>query len=261
MNLLWLILAIWGVMAVLFAGLWAIQRKTGNAGIVDLAWTLGTGAAGLILVSQGAAPLVRRVIVGTIVAVWSLRLSYHLARRIFSEPEDGRYADMREQWGDRFQSRMFLFFQIQASWTVLFAIPMLSAAMNPTAGLQWFDIVGLLFFAASIVGESVADQQLSRFKRNPDSRGKVCRVGLWKYSRHPNYFFEWLHWFAYLFISWGTVWMIGSVAGVMVMYLFLTRITGIPITEKRISRTRKAEYEIYQQEVSPFFPLPNRAES
>lgn len=259
MNLFVISLTIWGAMILVFSITWLVQKRIHNAGIVDLVWTFATGTAGLILVSQGAAPFFRKVIVASIVAIWSLRLGTYLAKRIFSEPEDGRYSDMRIAWGKNFERKIFVFFQLQAAWTVLFAIPMLSAAMNENPSLQWFDIVGVLFFATSVIGESIADRQLFRFKHDPVNKGKVCRVGLWKYSRHPNYFFEWLHWFAYLFISIGSIWMIGSLAGVVVMYLFLTRVTGIPITEKRISKTRKAQYEIYQKEVSPFFPLPHKA--
>ena len=259
MNLVLIGLCIWAVMIVVFSVVWVIQKRIRNAGIVDLVWTFATGAAGLILISQGSAPLFRKLIVASIVAIWSLRLGLYLCKRILSEEEDGRYADMRIAWGDQFERKIFIFFQLQAVWTVLFAIPMLAAAMNPAESIQWFDFVGIGFFAASIIGESIADRQLFRFKHNPQNSGQVCRVGLWKYSRHPNYFFEWLHWFAYLFISFGSIWMIGSVAGVVVMYLFLTRVTGIPITEKRVSKTRKAQYEIYQKEVSPFFPLPVRA--
>lgn len=259
MNLFLTALLIWGVMIILFSLTWLLQQRLRNAGIVDLLWTFATGAAGILLVFQGEAPMFRKLIIASIVTIWSLRLGIYLWQRISSEPEDGRYSDMRDQWGDQFEIKMFVFFQLQAVWTILFAIPMLSAAMNPAESLLWTDIVGMLFFVVSVVGEAIADSQLARFKSDPNSSGKVCRVGLWGYSRHPNYFFEWLHWFSYLFISIGTWWLIGGISGVVVMYLFLTRVTGIPITEKRIMKTRKSEYETYQEEVSPFFPLPNKS--
>lgn len=249
---------LWSVYALLFSGVWLIQKKTKNAGIVDVVWTYATGAAGIVLILYAAAPLFRKVIVGAIVLTWTLRLGLHLTIRYLNEPEDGRYTEMRKRWGDKYEKKMYFFYQLQAAWAVLFALPMLSAAMNPAESLGWFDIAGIAVFLLSVVGEGIADVQLFRFKQNADNRGKVCRVGLWGYSRHPNYFFEWLHWFAYVFISFGSIWMIGSLAGVAVMYLFLTRVTGIPLTEKRISASRKEAYAVYQQEVSSFFPLPNR---
>ena len=258
MNLWLWCYVIWQVNAVVFTGIWLLQKKTKNAGIVDLAWTFGTGIAGMILVGQASGPAVRKWIVGGIVLAWTLRLGIYLGVRIFSEEEDGRYADMRKKWGDAFEKRIFLFFQLQAIWTLLFALPMYSAAMNDGPAWQWFDIAGILLFSVSLAGVTLADYQLFRFRSDESNRGRVCRVGLWKYSRHPNYFFEWLHWLAYVFVSFGSPWMIGTVAGALVMFWFLTKVTGIPITEKRVSSSRKQEFEIYQNEVNAFFPGPVR---
>ncbi|MEC9092359.1 MAG: DUF1295 domain-containing protein [Planctomycetota bacterium] len=256
MNTLIISAWIWLTMAILFWGAWWLQTKTKNAGIVDLFWVFGTGAAGLILVSHGSAPFFRRTIISGIICLWTIRLGAYLGKRIWTEAEDGRYADLRTQWADQFERRLFVFYQLQAFWTLLFAIPMFSAAMNPVNSVQWYDIAGIVIFLISILGEFVADAQLSQFRKKPENRGQVCRTGLWKYSRHPNYFFEWLHWFAYFLIGLGSPWALGSLAGVVVMYWFLTRITGIPITEKRILKTRRSQYEIYQREVSAFFPWP-----
>lgn len=150
---------------------------------------------------------------------------------------------------------MFGFFQLQATWAVLFALPMLGASLNPRP-ISWLDGLGAFVFALAIALEWLADHQLALFKADPANKGKVCRIGLWSWSRHPNYFFEWTHWFAYLILAIGSsgVWL--SIGGVVVMYLFLTRVTGIPPTEQRAVESRGDAYRDYQSSVSAFFPLP-----
>ena len=128
------------------------------------------------------------------------------------------------------------------------------AARNP-APLGWADAAGALLWLVAIAGEALADMQLARFRRDPARAGQGCRQGLWRYSRHPNYFFEWLHWWAYVLLGLGSPWWWVTVAGVVVMYVFLTRVTGIPYTEQQALRTRGEAYRRYQETTSVFFPL------
>ena len=109
-----------------------------------------------------------------------------------------------------------------------------------------------------MAGESIADRQLAAHRNNPSNQGKTCRNGLWRYSRHPNYFFEWLHWFSYAFLTvgLGAGWVMASLAGPVVMLVFLYRVTGIPYTEAQALRTRRADYVEYQRTTSAFIPLP-----
>ena len=118
------------------------------------------------------------------------------------------------------------------------------------------DAAGLAVFAVSMVGESIADRQLARFRADAANRGQVCEAGLWRYSRHPNYFFEWLHWWAYVLFGYGSPSWWVTLAGVVLMYLFLTRVTGIPHTERQALASRGDAYRRYQQQTSAFFPLP-----
>ncbi|HSS65063.1 MAG TPA: DUF1295 domain-containing protein, partial [Gammaproteobacteria bacterium] len=106
------------------------------------------------------------------------------------------------------------------------------------------------------IGESIADAQLSRFRRDPRNRGKVCRTGLWRYSRHPNYFFEWLHWWAYALIGLGSPHWWVPLTGLAVVYVFLTRVTGIPFTEQQSLRSRGDAYRRYRETTNAFFPWP-----
>jgi steroid 5-alpha reductase family enzyme len=258
MNIWLFILIGWLVMAVAMTALWFVQRRTGNAGTVDIVWSLGTAAMACWFCFGATGDSTRRWLISIIVAVCGLRLGLHLALRIIGQEEDGRYQKLRENWGPRTQRNMFIFFQIQAAWTILFALPMLAAAMNDTPGLRWFDGMGVAIWLISIVGESIADRQLEKFRSNPANRGKVCRMGLWNYSRHPNYFFEWLHWWAYPLIGIGSSWWLVTILGPLVMLFFLLNVTGIPMTEARAIASRGQAYRDYQRTTSKFSPWPPR---
>ena len=246
----------WGVMALLMAGLWILQRSRRNAGIVDVAWSYGTGLSAVWFALTAGGPEARRVLVAVLAGIWGIRLGAYLYRRVTSEAEDGRYRALREKWGARTQRNLFIFFQLQAFWAVLFAAPMLVAAENTAPAPGIGDLLGVLIWVAAMLGEWTADRQLARFRSDPANAGKVCREGLWRYSRHPNYFFEWVHWWAYVAIgfSWPYGWL--TLAGPAVMLLFLTKITGIPPTESRALESRGDAYRLYQKTTSAFIPLP-----
>ena len=261
MSLATLSLYAWPVMAVIMCALWAAQRRSHNAGVVDVAWAFGTGVVGVwfALGADGGADA-RQWLVAALAAFWGGRLGLHILRRVGSESEDGRYRYLREHLGDRVQPFMFGFFQVQALWTLLFALPMWAAATAPGAALAWHDVAGLAVFIGAMAGEAVADAQLARFRSDPANKGKVCDAGMWAWSRHPNYFFEWLHWFAYVLIGIGSPHWWVTVAAVPVMNLFLPRVTGSPWTEQQSLRSRGDAYRRYQQAVPAFFPRPPRTQ-
>jgi steroid 5-alpha reductase family enzyme len=184
---------------------WAFQRWVDNPGWVDVFWTFGTGIAGVVAalypVAAHAWPTERQLLVALLVAAWSLRLGLYMAIRVGTSPEDARYVELREEWGASFQRRMFLFMQNQGIGSILFPLSILIAARHPAPGLRLADWLGAAIVALAIAGESLADRQMRRFKAAPDNAAKVCDVGLWSWSRHPNYFFEWLGWFAYPVIA------------------------------------------------------------
>ena len=257
MNVWIAILIAWGVMALMMLSLWFVQRRTRNAGIVDVAWSFGTGvtAVWFALVASGTPE--RRLLIAALALIWSVRLGVHLARRVASEREDARYRQFREEWGDKLQSRLFWFFQLQATWAVIFALPMLIAARSTRPGLDWLDGLGLLIAVTAFTGETIADRQLAAFRRQEENKGKVCRRGLWRYSRHPNYFFEWVHWFAYIPIAAAGPWWGLTLAGPVVMFVFLVWITGVPPNEAHMIRSRGDAYRRYQETTSvliPWFP-------
>ena len=211
------------------------------------------------LASDGAVE--KRVLAVIIAGTWSFRLARHLFVRLSGhDEEDGRYQAMREHWGDKADFWLFWFFMVQALVAWLFSLPAWVVANDPSAALDAWVFVGLAFWLVSLVGESIADRQLAAFKADPsnrdDNRGKVCNVGLWRYSRHPNYFFEWLHWFAYPFVAMGAPYQWVAWLGPVVMLLFLYRVSGIPYTEKQSLKSRGEAYREYQRTTSPFIPWP-----
>lgn len=238
---------------VLMAIGWEIQRRTRNAGIVDAIWAASMGGAALYYASVGEGCNLPRLLVAMLGGIWAARLSLFLLHRVLHESEDGRYAFLRQHWNDS-QPKFFGFFMLQAGFTALFSLPFLVAASSHQGELDGWILAGVLVWAGSLLGESIADRQLSRFRADPGNRGKTCRVGLWRYSRHPNYFFEWLHWFGWVLISAGSPWWWLALLGPLLMGASLVWITGIPFTEAQSLRSRGEDYRRYQQETSMFFP-------
>jgi steroid 5-alpha reductase family enzyme len=249
----------WAAAAGLMGALWLVWRRRGNAGIVDVAWSIATAALGVVFALSASGDPNRRWIVASMAAAWGLRLGLHLWLRVARESEDGRYQALRQTWGDAAARNLFVFFQVQALWAVLFALPMLAAAGGQAPVGPW-DLVGAGIYLVAVTGEALADRQLARFKADPANRGRVCRDGLWHYSRHPNYFFEWMHWWAYVALGAGApLWWVPPLA-VAAMGWFITRVTGIPPTEAQALRSRGDAYRAYQRTTSAFVPWPPRAD-
>jgi len=250
----------WWPLGVVFVGAviamtltFELQRRTRNAGYVDVVWAAGMGAAALFYAVVGQGALLPRVLVAVLGGAWALRLSLFLLHRVRGEAEDGRYRYLREYWQDD-QRKFFAFFMVQAGFTALFSLPFLVAAANPDATLDGWMIAGVLVFVGSLAGEALADRQLAQHRADSSQRGRACRRGLWRYSRHPNYFFEWLHWFAWVLLSIHSPLPWLALLGPLLMGASLIWITGIPFTEAQSLRSRGEDYRRYQQETSMFFP-------
>lgn len=246
----------WIFMALVMALLWLLQRKMGDAGVVDVAWGMGVGFLTLFFVwGSHEGDLARRIILGILAMLWALRLSGYVLWRVLTMPEDGRYQTLKQNWGTAAQSRMFWFYQFQAIGSLLFALPMLIAAQG-AAPLGAFDFIGITIWLIAISGELVADWQLARFRANSERKGQVCREGLWNYSRHPNYFFEWLHWWSYVGLAMAAPWGGLTILGPLLMLHFILNVTGIPPTEAQALKSRGDAYREYQRTTSSFFPWP-----
>jgi steroid 5-alpha reductase family enzyme len=245
-------------LCVVMAMAWAVQRAMRNAGWVDVFWTFGTGAAGAIAaLAAGFSP--RSALAAALIIVWALRLGLYILFRTRGIPhEDARYARMRTEWGTRFEPRMFALLMVQAvaAWPLAVAAGLAAWCPAPLAGVPL--LAGLAIAVIAVAGEALADRQMHQFRGNPANKGKVCDVGLWGWSRHPNYFFEWLYWLAYpaLALSGGWPWGLLAFAAPVLMFLLLTRISGVPMLEREMLESRGESYRAYQRRVPAFFPRP-----
>lgn len=255
----------WGIVALLMAVLWVVQIRTRNAGWVDFGWAAGIGALSLLFAAL--APEFRgidrpeRWVAGALGAIWALRLSLHLWPRLYrATAEDPRYARFRDRWGSPSSLRYFALFQAQAGLAVVLSLPFYFAAVRPEPAPPALLAAGVVVWLLGFAGEWVADTQLSRFKRDPANSGKVCAEGLWRYSRHPNYFFEWVLWIGHGLLGLGAGWAWLSLASPVVMGILLVRVTGIPPAERQSLARRGERYRAYQRSTSAFIPWPPRVE-
>lgn len=257
----WLMILIgWISMMVVMSLLWGLQRRTDDAGVVDVAWGMGVGLLSLFFVwGSSEGDFTRRIIIATLSLVWALRLSAYILWRVFTMPEDGRYQTLKKDWGTDAQIKLFWFFQFQAIGSLLFALPMLIAARG-TSPLGVFDILGVCIWLIAIIGELIADLQLARFRAKSENQGQVCREGLWKFSRHPNYFFEWLHWWSYVCFAITAPWGWLTIFGPLLMLHFILNVTGIPPTEAQALKSRGDAYREYQRTTNAFFPWSPKLE-
>jgi steroid 5-alpha reductase family enzyme len=260
------LIAIALMLAAFMAVAWIVQQRTGNSGWVDTIWTFAVGTVGAVtaLVPLGSTPIsARQMLVATLIAIWSLRLGSHIALRTTKITDDPRYAEYARQWGGDARARMFVFLQNQAAGSIPLVFAVFVAAHNPKPGLDAQDYAGLLIVAIGVVGEAIADFQLRGFRADPANAGRVCEVGLWRWSRHPNYFFEWLIWLAWpmIAISSGYLWGWAALLGPAFMYWILVHVTGIPPLEEHMLRTRGEAFRDYRRRTSAFFPRPPRRQS
>ena len=256
-------LAIIIFLSVAMSGAWLWQRRSGNAGSVDSVWSfaMGIGGVAAALLPDPSAATPRQIVVAAMVGLWSLRLGLHIAERSGKGPEDARYAALRTEWGPAFQSRLFWFLQIQAAAAALLVLSMGLAAHNPDPFPRIVDLIGIALLGVAIAGEGWSDAWLRRFRLNPAHRGRVCDTGPWAWSRHPNYFFEWLGWLAYPLLAislsgWAWGWL--ALTGPAFMYWLLVHVSGIPLLERQMLASRGEAYRAYQARVSAFFPLPSK---
>lgn len=232
---------------------WCWQQKRENAGIVDVVWTLGMMLAGPWYAVSGSGAANLRLCLSLLVLCWFFRLGLHLAKRVFNEQEDGRYRAMRLAMKQHASMGFLVFFLLQAGFIWLLSLPFWAVAQNIQPKLLAVIIaVAIALFA--LWGEATSDKQLAAFRQNPTNKGLACRVGWWRYSRHPNYFFEWLHWFAYPLLGWGGEYQDWLWLAPVIMFCFLYFVTGIPFTEQQALRSRGGDYRNYQRTTAMFFP-------
>lgn len=241
--------------AIVMLTTWVVSVVANDASIVDIVWGLGfviaTWAAYLAVVDAAS---VRAVLILGMITVWGLRLTGYLAWRNIGKGEDRRYQQMRKKNPDSFWlTSLLTVFGLQAVIMWVVAVPAV-VTLGSASPLMWLDYVGAGLWAVGLFFETVGDLQLARFKSRPDSKGKVMDRGLWRYTRHPNYFGDFCVWWGvYLVAAAGGAWW--TVFSPIVMSALLMRYSGVGLLEKTITR-RRPEYEDYVRTTNAFFPGP-----
>jgi steroid 5-alpha reductase family enzyme len=232
-----------------------IARKLKLMAIVDTIWTAGLGISALVYHTVAGLESVRSWAVLLVIFLWSFRLSFHLFRdRVFTGHEDPRYKALAEYWAAKSARNFYFLFLAQIIFIALFLFPVSIAMQNPQPVWTWTDTLAVLIGISAMLGEWIADRQLAFFRANPKNKGGVCKDRLWRYSRHPNYFFEWLHWFAYLAFAVGSSSVGFALVGPIAMFIFLRFLTGVPYAEMSSLKSRGEAYRQYQSSTNAFFP-------
>jgi steroid 5-alpha reductase family enzyme len=247
--------------AVAMASLWVIQVRTGDASHVDVGWAIEIALVSVLYALFADGDDGHRILAAALASIWGWRLGlYLLFNRVLGKEEDGRYRALRAKWGTRANRNFFVFFQVQAAFVVVFSLPYLLISLDPAQVFGALEWTGVALWAVGNAGAIAADRQLATWRSDPANRGRTARAGLWSWSRHPNYFFEWVTWVGVAVIAtaapWG--WVAWIVPAVLLFLLF--RVTGIPATEAQALRSR-ADYAEYQRTTSAFVPLPPRREA
>ena len=261
MNILTtLLVATLGLMLV-FTLTYFIGRRMDNYGIVDIVWSYCFTAVAWFYAWAGPGDPSRKVLLALLASAWSLRLGTHLYRRVMSHhpEEDSRYRQLRLDWAGVFAPKMFGFFQLQAVSIVLLSTPFLFPMQNTFPGLNLWEVLGTAIAVVALFCEGLADSQLAAFRRDPANQGKVCNVGLWRYSRHPNYFFEWCIWVGFCCFACGSVlgW-ISIIAPLAILHLLLN-VTGVPMAEASSLKSKGDAFRAYQRTTNAFFPGPPKS--
>ncbi len=231
--------------------LWALKLK--NNGIVDIFWAFNFTVIAAIIWAFADGNETRKNLVCALAGLWSLRLGLYLLIRVGShiKEEEGRYKQLRKEWNN---TKFFFFYQMQAFSNIMLAIPFFIIALNPAPEVSGLEYVGAILWLLCILGEGVADWQLMHFKKNPANKGKVCQYGLWNYSRHPNYFFQFSIWVSvFIFAISSPFGWLSLICPVSIGYLIF-KVTGIPMTEEQAIRSKGESYKEYQRTTSVFVP-------
>ena len=252
-----LMLWAWSTLAALFAVLWLLQLRSKNATSVDLAWAASIGMVAVVaaIVATGSGP--QRLLAAVLAGSWSARLSWHLLvdRVQTDKAEDGRYQTLRRLLGKREAVGFFFVYQLQALLAVGLATPFVLLAYSSELTIAPVQTGGVALVIVSQLFVATADRQLAEHRANPSMRGTTCRSGLWRYSRHPNYFFEWLTWCGFGIAQLPALGWLAAIAP-LAMWLSIRFFIGVPFTEKRALVSRGDDYRRYMAETNEFFPGP-----
>lgn len=241
--------------ALLMTSVWMLSVYQRNAAIVDVFWGLGFAIVALVGFYVGGGHNPRATLITALTVIWGVRLALYLAWRNHGQGEDYRYQAMRRSIGDNFWIvSLFTVFGLQGilMWVVSLPIQLAQSSSLP-ATLTGFDLLGVLLWCGGLSFEAIGDWQLARFKADPSHRGKVMDRGLWRYTRHPNYFGDALLWWGLFMIAFATPHSGWTVIAPLVMTGLLMRVSGVPLLERKLVKTRP-QYAEYMRRTSSFIP-------
>ena len=250
-----------GVLFVFFTLFFILAQIKKNNGLADIAWGLGFVVVAVTsLIVKGEYTLIPLVVTG-LVTLWGFRLFFYIGLRNWNKPEDYRYVDMKKKWKTNLVLKAFLFvFMVQGLLLFIISIPIqLTSLQSGTADSLFQYIVlglGVVLWLTGFFFEAVGDNQLKVFKSKPENKGKILSTGLWKYTRHPNYFGEALMWWAIWIVSLSSLAylnLLGIISPILITYLLLF-VSGVPLLEKKYKNN--ALFQEYAKKTSVFFPLP-----
>lgn len=254
MNQLFSIIAV----TTLHSHIWFfIALKLKKNDLADVAWGGNFAVAAITSFLLGPQNNIQ-LLITLLVLVWATRLSIHIYLRNRHKKEDYRYQDMRSKWGsDQIIKSYTNVFLLQTLLALIVVSPVILTNLQNEYQLNIFILLGLFVWTIGFFTETIADIQLTNFKNNQSNHGKIITSGLWKYSRHPNYFGEVLCWWGIFILSLGSPFALFTIIGPLLITLLITKVSGIPLLEKKYENN--PEYQKYQKKVSPFFPLPPKA--
>ena len=244
--------------AILMASTWLVSVVAKNASIVDIVWGLGFVLVGWVSFGVGDGDDTRGWVLAILVSVWGLRLAGYLARRNIGHGEDYRYRAMRKHWGARFPIvSLVTVFLLQGVLMWVVSLPLQLGQIETSPGFGPIGTMGVLVWAVGLFFEAVGDAQLRRFKSDPANEGRVMSSGLWRYTRHPNYFGDAVVWWGIALVAAEAGVGVFGLIGAALMTFLLVRVSGVALLEKSL-RKRKPEYEEYVRATSSFVPRPPR---
>ena len=248
-----------GTLLALMTAVWAASVARRDVSIVDIFWSLAILAAAGVYASGADDLTLRRGVVLAAVGLWAIRLAGYLAWRGWGAAEDKRYRAMRER-RPRFRwTSLFVVFWLQAALAWIVSLPLLAVMhVEEPDGPRLLDALGVLLFLVGFVFETAGDWQMARFKADPANRGRVCDRGLWRFTRHPNYFGEAVLWWGLWCLAGAAPGVLWTVVGPLLLTWLLLRVSGVRLLESDLLREKPA-YRDYAARTSAFLPrLPRR---
>jgi steroid 5-alpha reductase family enzyme len=221
--------------------------------VADIAWGIGFPMLCWTAFLFGEQSI-RAIIINTAISLWGIRLARHIYLRNKDKPEDSRYATWRKEWKHVYLRSFFQIFMLQGVFLYLIVLPALYINFTLAYPIQLLDVVGLIVWCVGFYFEVVGDAQLARFVQNPNNRGKIMQNGLWRYTRHPNYFGEVTMWWGIYIIALGLPDGVLTIIGPLTITWLILVVSGVPLLEKKYQG--RPEFETYKKQTSVFFPLP-----